>query len=124
GRVTDAASGQPLADAAVELSNKTVSTSTDETGRFVLREVPIGRQAIRVQRTGYGAAVLNEVLVGSAREVYLEVTLTERVITLAEVEVRPKVDKAGSLNEMALLGVQLFSVEEASRFAGGMDDPA
>ena len=124
GTVTDGASGQPLSGAVVELEDGPAGTSTDDAGGFVLPRVPIGRHTVRVHHKGYQPAVLKEVLVGSAREVYLEVTLTERVISLDEVEVTPRVNKSGALNAMALLGGQLFSVEEAGRFAGGMDDPA
>src|SRR5690606_28857332 len=91
---------------------------------FMLDEVPIGRYTITVSRMGYETAVVKEVLVGSARAVYLDIGLAQSPIALDEVTVGPNVDKAGSLNDMALLGAQMFSVEEARRFAGGMDDPA
>lgn len=54
----------------------------------------------------------------------MEVPLIEKVTAIDEIVVRPRVSKSESLNKMAVLGAQMFSVEEASRFAGGMDDPA
>lgn len=60
----------------------------------------------------------------SARETYLEITLTEKPIEIETVTVRPCINKAEPLNAMATVGVRVFSVEEASRYAGGMDDPA
>jgi len=124
GVVTDRASGESLAGITVELVGRSMGTATGADGRFVLQNVPIGRHSFYVHSTGYEPTIIKEVLVGSAREVYLEVALAEKVITLTEIEVTPKINKSGSLNEMALLGAQMFSVEEASRFAGGMDDPA
>jgi len=38
--------------------------------------------------------------------------------------VKPRVNKQLPLNEMAQVGARMFSVEEASRYAGGMADPA
>lgn len=124
GIVTDAASGEPLYAATVGLNNTTIGTTTDENGMFILENVPIGRHTVFATYMGYETGILKEILVGSAREVYLEIPLTEKVMQLQELVVTPKVNKAESLNEMATLGAQMFSVEEASRFAGGMDDPA
>ena len=50
--------------------------------------------------------------------------MTENTQELNEVVVRPQVNKEQALNKMALTGARMFSVEEASRYAGGMDDPA
>ena len=124
GTVTDRTSGGLLYSAEVRLASGEMVTSTDELGRFVLNDVPIGRHTVTVSRMGYETTVINEVLVGSARAVNLDITLVQSPIALEEVTVGPNVNKAGSLNDMALLGAQMFSVEEARRFAGGMDDPA
>lgn len=124
GIVTDKASGEPLYAADVRLAGGQQATSTDEGGGFVLRDVPIGRHTVTVSRMGYEATVINELLVGSSRTVHVDVELVQSPITLDEVAIGPKVNKAGALNDMALLGAQMFSVEEARRFAGGMDDPA
>ena len=43
---------------------------------------------------------------------------------LDEVVVKPYVNKAQPLNNMALTGGRMLAVEEASRYAGGLDDPA
>ena len=43
---------------------------------------------------------------------------------LQDVVVRPNLAKENTLNKMVLTGGRMFSVEEASRYAGGFDDPA
>jgi hypothetical protein len=43
---------------------------------------------------------------------------------LKEIVVRPELEKDKPINEMATLSARSFSVEEAQRFAGGMDDPS
>lgn len=124
GVITDRASGESLPFTAVGIADTQMGTTTDEEGMFVLNNVPIGRHTIYASGIGYETAIIKEVLVGSAKEVYLEIALTEKVTELETVVIKPKINKAESLNEMAILGAQMFSVEEASRFAGGMDDPA
>ena len=124
GIVTDKASGEPLYSVTVGMSDVNIGTTTDEKGLFVLNDVPIGRHDIFVSYVGYETAIIKEIFVGSAKEVYLEIALTEKIIELDELVIRPQINKSESLNEMAILGAQMFSVEEASRFAGGMDDPS
>lgn len=124
GVVTDKASGELLTGVNVEITNSQKGALTNEEGLFALQNVPIGRHTIYVSGIGYEAAIIKEVLVGSAKEVYLEIALTEKFTELETVVIKPTINKAGSLNKMAILGAQMFSVEDASRFAGGMDDPA
>jgi hypothetical protein len=124
GTVTDQSSGETIPYAAVVLDNSNVGTTTDDDGVFRLSGVSIGRHTVAVSFVGYETAVVKEILVTSAREVYLEIPLTEKPTALDEVVVTPGTNKSESLNRMAMLGAQMFSVEEASRFAGGMDDPA
>lgn len=123
GEVTDKASGKPLQYASVGLSGSTVGAITNSEGIFVLPNIPIGRHTILVSFVGYEATIIKEVMVSSAREVYLEIQMTEKVEELAGIVITPKVNKTESLNQMASVGTHMFSTEEASRFAGGWDDP-
>jgi hypothetical protein len=124
GIVTDAASGQPLSFVTVKLENTAIGAITADDGSFTLSQAPLGRHTVQASFIGYETALVKEVLVGSAREVYLEIKLSENPLELAEVVVRPKINKSAPLNDMASLGARMFSVEEAGRYAGGMDDPA
>ena len=124
GVVTDKASGELLADVNVEITEAKIGAITNEEGLFALQNVPIGRHTVTVSRIGYETAIIKEILVGSAKEVFMEIGLTEKFTELKTVVIKPTINKAGSLNKMATLGAQMFSVEDASRFAGGMDDPA
>lgn len=110
GTVTDRDSGQPVAYATVVVMDwqPALGTTTDSLGRFSLRRVPVGRHDVEVSCLGYEPTQLREILVGSSKEVV----------------VRPTVNKTEPLNSMALASGRMLSVEEASRYAGGMDDPA
>ena len=126
GVVTDGASGQTLPNASVIVlnSNSVIGVTTDENGNFNLRNLPVGRYDIECSFVGFEPSVFKEILVTSAREVFLEVAMRENVQILGEVVVCPRVNKEAPLNEMALAGARMLSVEEASRYAGGFDDPA
>ncbi|GHT67820.1 prevent-host-death protein [Bacteroidia bacterium] len=126
GLVTDAASGQTLSYVTVVVlnTNPIVGTTTDEQGAFHLPPLPVGRYNIQASFVGYEPATIREVMVSSAKETVLEISMKERILALNEVVVRPKTNKEVPLNTMALAGGRMLSVEEASRYAGGYDDPA
>ena len=125
GRVIDAASGYPVAYVSVYLMGKTeIGGVTDSLGRFVIKNVPIGRHDIQVSFVGYEPTIFREILVTSSKEVYLTIPLKESIKELDEVMVRPQLNKEQPLNKMVTTGARMLSVEEASRYAGGMDDPA
>ena len=126
GMVTDGASGQTLSYVSVILleSNPIVGTTTDSAGYFRLSNLPVGRYDIQSSFVGYEPAVFKEIMVSSGKEVYIEITMRENIQKLGEVTIRPKINKEIPLNTMALAGARMLSVEEASRYAGGLDDPA
>ncbi len=55
--------------------------------------------------------------------IYLEIPLKESVNELNEVIIRARTNKEEAMNKMATTGARMLSVEEASRYAGGFDDP-
>lgn len=125
GTVTDHASGSPLSAVSVGLLDlPEIGAITDEEGKFSITQVPVGRHDLQATYVGYKPAVVREIMLTSAKEVYLEIRLKENVRQLDEVIVLPRLHKEAPLNNMALSGGRMLSVEEASRFAGGMDDPA
>ena len=125
GTVIDKASGSPLSFVSVGLLDlPSMGTTTDDEGKFAIKNVPVGRHDLQVTFVGYEPAVFREIMLTSAKEVYLEIQLKENVQQLEEVVIRPRINKEEPLNKMALSGARMLSVEEASRFAGGMDDPA
>ncbi|MCL2414127.1 MAG: TonB-dependent receptor [Bacteroidales bacterium] len=126
GIVTDAASGQamPFVSIMVPDSDPLIGTITDTAGHFRLSNLPVGRYTIQSSFIGYETAIFREILVGSGREVVLEIEMREDIHQLGEVTIRPRVDKERPLNTMALVGARMFSVEETGRYAGGFDDPA
>ncbi|ADV42314.1 hypothetical protein Bache_0284 [Bacteroides helcogenes P 36-108] len=125
GTVTDQASGISIAYATIQLTDMPdKGTVTDSVGNFLLKSIPLGRHTVKASFIGYESSLVREVLVSSAKEVFLSITMNENTQELKEIVVRPQVNKEQALNKMALTGARMFSVEEASRYAGGLDDPA
>ncbi len=125
GIVIDRNSSAPLSYVSIGLLDMPeIGSTTDDNGIFVLKNVPLGRHNLQATSVGYEANIFKEILVTSAKEVYLEIPLIENTNELGEVVVFAQTNKNAPLNNMATTGARMLSVEEASRFAGGMDDPA
>lgn len=103
--------------------SKNIAVS-DVSGCFTISNVPVGRHTIMATYIGYEPLVLKEQLLSSGKEMVLQLQMRECVNALEEVVVKPRVNKQQPLNEMAQTGARMFSVEEATRYAGGMADPA
>lgn len=125
GTITDRSSGEVLSFVSVGLSDQPgIGTTTDDDGQFVLQNVPVGRHNVQASFVGYETTVVKEVMLTSTKEVFLEITMKPTALELKEVTVTNATNKEQASNKMALTGGHLLSMEEASRYAGGMDDPA
>lgn len=124
GTITDAASGEPLPYVSVKVCENHSGVITNERGEFEISNLPIGRYTIEASSLGYTPVVMPEVLISSNKDVTLNISLKENASTLSAVVVKPQVSKEMPLNKMVLTGGKMLSVEEASRYAGGLDDPA
>ncbi len=125
GIVFDATTGTPLSFVSVGLvDHPQIGAMTDSLGQFILRKVPVGRASVRAFLTGYSPYIVREVLVISSKEIVLEIPLKENDQVLSEVVVHAFSNDDLPINTMALSGARMLSVEQASRYAGGLDDPA
>jgi TonB-linked SusC/RagA family outer membrane protein len=84
GRVTDRATGQPLAGAQVFIVGTQRRTVTGDEGSYRLASVPSGRVQLRVARLGYGASTQETTLAAGATAT-LDFALTATATTLGEV---------------------------------------
>ncbi len=126
GIVTDKITSLPIPFANISILNSQplVGTVTDSLGVFILSNVATGRYNIEVSFIGYHKRIVREVLVVSGKQTQLAIELEENLTQLGEIVIRPSVDKHKSLNPFATVSARMLSVEEASRYAGGFDDPA
>jgi len=126
GKVFDADTRQPIIGANIILinSNPFIGTTTDLDGNFILKDVPIGRASIQISFLGFEPKLLSNLVVNSAKEVVLDIKLTESVTTLKTVEISDTKNKGEVRNEMATVSAKTFSVDETGRYAGSFNDPS
>ncbi|MGI9544960.1 MAG: carboxypeptidase-like regulatory domain-containing protein, partial [Cyclobacteriaceae bacterium] len=124
GKVVDTQSKSPVIGANVIIvgSDPIQGGVSDTEGNFRIPNVSIGRHNIRVTYIGYEDLVIPELLVGSGKEVVMNINLTESIIKMEELVI--KQEKGKPLNEVATVSALSFSVEETSRYAATFDDPA
>jgi hypothetical protein len=126
GTVTDTDTRQPLFGATVAVigSDPLIGATTDVDGRFTLEQVPVGRVALQVRMLGYEEQTLANLLVNSAKELVLDIRMQESIAQLQEVVVSGRKGHGEVRNDMAVISARKISVEETSRIAGGINDPA
>lgn len=125
GKVTERESKLALPGVNVVLADTlgSIGAVTDINGNFTLKGIPLGRRSFRFSYIGYKEASLNNILVTSGKEVVLNIEMEESVAALEEIVVQaaPNGEPA---NDMALVSVRAFTVEETDRYAGSRGDPA
>ncbi len=125
GVVVDKQTKIPLIGATIILknSNPIIGTTTDIDGYFKFDSIELGRQEFIVQFVGYNESILNNILITSGKEVFLNIELQENVFSLNEVVITAN-KKNEAINKMASISARTFSVEETGRYAGSRADPA
>lgn len=96
---------------------------TDVDGSFRIENVPVGRYNIQITFIGYEPTMLSSVQLSSGKELVLDIKLKESVTDIEEVVVKGHREKEKPLNTMAMISARTFSVEDANKYAGGLDDP-
>lgn len=131
GTVVDQSLQTPIPGATILLLNPSASsnqpttgTNTDADGTFRLTNVAVGRETLRISYVGYKDLVLSNIVVDAGKELVLTISLEESISQLAEITVKPTIEKDKPLNEMAAVSARTFSVEETQRFAAAVNDPA
>jgi len=124
GMVLDKQSENPLEGATIELLNTELATGviTDFDGRFVLNDVPLGRQAIRVSFIGYESTTIPNIVVTSGKDISLTLSLLESFNQLDEIVLTTDTNKDRPLNKAATVSARQFGIEEVTRFSGGRSD--
>ncbi|MFT3885851.1 MAG: TonB-dependent receptor [Flavobacteriales bacterium] len=126
GTILDTDSRQPVFGAAVTVvgSDPPLSATTDPDGRFTIANVPTGRIDLRIRAMGFEEQLMPNLLVGAGKELVLNVQLQSAVTEMQEVTVSGAKPKGEQRNDMVTLSSHRISVEETSRIAGGINDPA
>ena len=124
GTVIDKQSEISLSGATIELLNvkNSIGSVTDQNGYFILKNIPVGRQTIRVSYIGFETVTIPNIVVSSGKNAILNIRLTEGFNQLDEVILTPETDKDRSINKLAEVSARQVVVDEINRFSGGRGD--
>ncbi|MBO6522525.1 MAG: carboxypeptidase-like regulatory domain-containing protein [Balneolaceae bacterium] len=125
GKVIDSQTQIPIPGAAVVIvdSDPLKGNATNNDGYFRIENVQPGRYTIKASFLGYKDELIPAILVGSGKEVILEIKLEESLLELDEIQVGVSSISTAPLNEMAQVSGRSFTVEETKRFPVGVGDP-
>lgn len=125
GTIKDKLSQETLIGATVILVDSTMTNGmvTDIDGNFRFEKVPLGRQVLLIKYLGY-KEVSMPVVVTSGKEVIANISLEQMVIEGKEVSIIAERKKDKANNEMTTVSARSFTIEETSRYAGSLGDPA
>ncbi|MCU0426762.1 MAG: TonB-dependent receptor [Candidatus Kapabacteria bacterium] len=104
----------------VEINNGAISNAD---GQFKIRNVPAGRYTMRVTLLGYETLSL-PIVVTSGKEVLINVPLVEKILRTEAATVSARKEGFTPINEASLISANVFSLDDAYRFAGARGDVA
>ncbi len=119
GRIVDYETRKPLAGVTIAIVETGVDTSSDELGRYVLSDVPLGYYSVSFEREGYYPETRTDVIVRSGRTAVLNLEMLavrtiQREVSVTADSFPTAPDKPGSQMH--------FYAEELRRDAGSAGD--
>jgi hypothetical protein len=125
GIVIDKDSHRVLAGATISVAENVsrLHAVSDSSGRFELKNVPVGRNKIIITYVGYQAFTTDNIIVSAAKqpelicEMLAETTGQTALVKIVR-------DPKAPVNRFAIVSGRSFSPEETQRFAASANDPA
>lgn len=123
GTVLDKESKLGIQNVSVRVFNKSIDMGigSDTNGDFKIEKVPVGSYTIQFSAVGYKPYTISDLRVTSAKEVVQNAELEDATLNLKAVQISYKRKIS---NEMAVVSVKQFDVQETERYAGSRGDPA
>ncbi|MEH6682637.1 MAG: TonB-dependent receptor [Sediminicola sp.] len=124
GQILDEQSEMGLMGVTIELLGQEIATGviSDGEGYYLLENVPIGRQTVRISYLGFESTTLPNIIVSSGKDAVVNVRLKESFGALDEVIVTSETRKDRPINTLTSVSAIQFGMEEVQRFAGGRSD--
>jgi hypothetical protein len=119
GRVTDAASGQPIAGAQITIAGTRLGNISNAEGFYFINNVPAGLHDINTQFIGYQAVTVREQRVLAGQTITVDFKLTQSAVQIAALEIigetQPLVprDQVASKNIVTGQTIQDLPVDDA-----------
>jgi hypothetical protein len=126
GTVLDKDTKAPLWGASVIVLNSSplIGVLTDSTGKYKIKNVPVGRHSLKISFIGYEDMMLRDILISTGKEIVLNTEMVEKVASMKEVTIKADKVKDKPINTMATVSARSFNVEETGRYAACINDPA
>jgi hypothetical protein len=126
GRVYDSETKVPLVGVKVQIytgdTTKIYRVLTNFDGEFEFKEIPIGKHQLVAKYTSYDTKSAT-ITVNTGKETIVQLPMNESFLEQEEVVVSAR-KRGETINELALISSQQFSVEETDRYPGSRFDPA
>lgn len=126
GKVVDNETNYQLIGATIQIITSDITqqyeAATDTLGDFSIPNVPIGKHELIVKYYGYDNKAVT-IEVNSGRETYVDLSLQEKFEEIEGIKIVSRKPNE-TVNEMAVVSSQKFSVEESNRYPGSRMDPA
>lgn len=123
GIIVESKSQQAITGATVRIQNTNMGAVSKNDGSFRITNVPIGRYTLNVKAVGY-ENFSTAIVLTSGKQVDVRIELTESFVSAQEVTVQGTRGNFVPTNEAAITSANVFSVDDAYRFAGSRSDPA
>lgn len=126
GTVINSLTNLPVEGAYIVITscNPVKHTTSTNSGEFRITGVPVGSHTLNVLHLGYEKEIIPGLVVSSGKELVISIGITEAADTLEAAKTIYSHRKDQPLNKMAIVSSRSFSVDETSRYAGGLNDPA
>ena len=104
-------------------SQPNLGAISDANGMFSFK-VPLGLQSLKLTYVGYEEFIASGLQVISGKETSLNIEMRESVTKMNEIVISADQEKDMPQNSMATVSARQLATEDASRYAGGYNDPA
>lgn len=126
GTVTDKQSGYPLEGVTIVITDLAtpVGAVTDASGNFRIEGFTAGRHSVSVSYLGYEPLTFSNLLFNNGKDLELTIQLQELVSEMGTIEIVADENKGEQINKMSSVSTRSFSIEEAMRYSGTLQDPS
>ncbi len=126
GTVTDKQSSFPLEGVTIVITDLAtpLGAVTDKTGHFRIEGLTAGRHSVSVSFLGYEPLTFSNLLFNNGKDLELNIQLQEMVSEMGTVEIIAEENKGEQINKMSSVSTRSFSIEEAMRYSGTLQDPS
>lgn len=123
GDVTDAKTGEHIPYINITINNTVIGTTTDRSGHYFLKNLPVGKFTVRVSGIGYNT-VEKEVQFVAGKTLELNFVVSESSLSLNEVVVSANRNEANKKDASVIVGVispKIFAASNAVCMAQGLN---